>query len=335
MRILSKANHLLEQSKASSLDQNYYVCSVPNRQKLSMRLKRDFLINWRLYLIFLPVLVYFVIFNYLPMFGVTMAFQDFNAQKGFLGSEFVGMQNFVDFFTHPSFISILRNTFVISLLGLVVGMPSSIVFALLLNEVHLTKFKKTVQTISYMPYFVSIVVISGLVIEFVSTNGVITDLLVNLFRIKRENLLSTPKYFWGINLFSDIWQGLGYGAIIFIAAITNVSQELNEAAAIDGANRLRRVWHIVLPAITPTIVTMLVLRVGLLMTVGFDKILLLYNPSIFSTADVISTHVARMGIERMQYGYSAAVGLFNSVIGTVLLFASNFLSSKVTDNKVF
>lgn len=136
-------------------------------------------------------------------------------------------------------------------------------------------------------------------------------------------------------MFSDIWQGLGYGAIIFIAAITNVSQELNEAAAIDGANRLRRVWHIVLPAITPTIVTMLVLRVGLLMTVGFDKILLLYNPSIFSTADVISTHVARMGIERMQYGYSAAVGLFNSVIGTVLLFASNFLSSKVTDNKVF
>lgn len=296
--------------------------------------KRDFKMNWSLYLLFMPVLIYFVIFNYLPMFGITMAFQDFNAVKGFLGSEFVGFENFIDFFTSPDFFTVLRNTLVISLLGLGVGFPLSIILALLLNEIYFTKFKKVVQTISYLPYFVSMVVIAGLIIEFVSTNGIITDLFV-MFGFKRENLLQNPGYFWAINLLSDLWQGLGYGSIIFIAAITNVSQELNEAASIDGANRLHRVLHVTIPAIMPTIITMLVLRLGLLMTVGFDKILLLYNPSIYETADVISTHVARMGLERMQYGYAAAVGLFNSIVGTFLLITSNSISKKFSDNSVF
>lgn len=206
---------------------------------------------------------------------------------------------------------------------------------MLLNEIHFRRFKKTVQTISYMPYFVSMVVIAGLIIEFVSTNGFITNLLVTLFGIKRENLLLNPAYFWGINLFSDIWQGMGYGSIIYIAAITGVSHEQHEAAAIDGANRLQRVWHVTLPAIRPTIVTMLIMRLGTLMTVGFEKILLLYNPSIYSTADVISTHVTRMGLERMQYGYSAAVGLFNSLVGTLLLVVANSLSRKFADTSVY
>lgn len=296
--------------------------------------KRDFKMNWSLYLLFMPVLIYFIIFNYLPMFGITMAFQDFNAVKGFFGSEFIGFKNFIDFFTSPDFFTVLRNTLVISLLGLGIGFPLSIVLALLLNEIYFTKFKKVVQTISYLPYFVSMVVIAGLIIEFVSTNGIITDLFV-MIGFKRENLLQNPSYFWAINLLSDLWQGLGYGSIIFIAAITNVSQELNEAAAIDGANRLHRVLHVTLPAIMPTIITMLVLRLGLLMTVGFDKILLLYNPSIYETSDVISTHVARMGLERMQYGYAAAVGLFNSIVGTFLLITSNSISKKFSDSSVF
>ncbi|MDN5315119.1 MAG: putative aldouronate transport system permease protein [Clostridiales bacterium] len=296
--------------------------------------KRDFKMNWSLYLLFMPVLIYFIIFNYLPMFGITMAFQDFNAVKGFFGSEFIGFKNFIDFFTSPDFFTVLRNTLVISLLGLGIGFPLSIILALLLNEIYFTKFKKVVQTISYLPYFVSMVVIAGLIIEFVSTNGIITDLFV-MIGFKRENLLQNPSYFWAINLLSDLWQGLGYGSIIFIAAITNVSQELNEAAAIDGANRLHRVLHVTLPAIMPTIITMLVLRLGLLMTVGFDKILLLYNPSIYETSDVISTHVARMGLERMQYGYAAAVGLFNSIVGTFLLITSNSISKKFSDSSVF
>lgn len=297
--------------------------------------RSDLRLNWSVYLLFLPVLLYFIVFNYLPMFGVVMAFQDFNAVKGFLGSRFVGFDNFIAFFTHQSFWQILRNTVVISLLGLVVGMPASILFALLLNEIHLKLFKKTVQTISYLPYFVSVVVMAGLIIEFVSSNGFITNLLVKYFGFKRENLLLNPRYFWGINLLSDLWQGMGYGAIIYIAAITGVSQELIEAACIDGAGRLRRTWHITLPAIRPTIVTMLILRLGMVLTVGFDKILLLYNPTIYSTADVISTHVMRMGLERAQYGYSAAVGLFNSVVGTALLILSNAISRRISETSVY
>ena len=310
---------------------------IPRQKNLGPRTtwRNDFMMNWGVYLLFLPVLIYFIIFNYLPMFGVTMAFQNFKATRGFFGSEFVGLQNFIDFFTNPAFANILRNTLVISLLGIFISLPISILFALLLNEIHLNKFKKTVQTISYLPYFVSTVVIAGLIIEFVSSNGIITNLLVTIFGIKRENLLTNPAYFWGINLFSDIWQGMCYGAIVYIAAITGVSQELHEAAAIDGAGRLRRVWHITLPAIRPTIVTMLVLRMGMVMNVGFDKILLLYNPSIYETADVIATHVNRMGLERMQYGYSAAVGLFNSVVGTFLLILSNRISKKITDSSIF
>ena len=298
------------------------------------RLKRDMRMNWSVYLLFVPILVYFIVFSYLPMFGIVMAFQDFKPTLGFFKSEFVGFANFIKFFTDPEFIRILRNTLAISLLNLCINFPLTIVFALLLNEITRTKFKKVVQTISYLPYFISAVVICGLIIEFVSSNGVITDILVML-GFQRENLLQNPKYFWGIYVFSEIWQGLGYGSIIFIAAITGVSQELHEAAAIDGANRLKRVWHITLPSLLPVIITMLVLRIGMLMSVGFDKILLLYNPSIYETSDVISTHVARMGIERMQYGYSAAVGLFNSVVGTLLLLISNTLSKRLASTSVF
>lgn len=297
--------------------------------------KWDFRMNWSIYLLFVPILIYLIIFHYLPMFGIVMAFQDFNPVKGFFGSEFVGLKNFIDFFSNPSFLQILRNTLVISLMGIFLGMPASILLALLLNEIYLLKFKKVVQTISYMPYFVSTVVIAGLVIEFVSTNGVITNLLVSIFGIERQNLLTNAGYFWGINFFSDLWQGLGYGSIIYIAAISGVSQEQHEAAAIDGASRLKRVWHVTLPAIRPTIITMLVMRMGMVMTVGFDKILLLYNPSIYETADVVSTHVARMGLNRMQYSYSAAAGLFNSVIGTTLLIASNMLSRKLADTSIY
>jgi len=298
------------------------------------RLKRDMRMNWSVYLLFVPILVYFIVFSYLPMFGIVMAFQDFKPTLGFFKSEFVGFANFIKFFTDPEFVRILRNTLAISLLNLCINFPLTIVFALLLNEITRTKFKKVVQTISYLPYFISAVVICGLIIEFVSSNGVITDILVML-GFPRENLLQNPKYFWGIYVFSEIWQGLGYGSIIFIAAITGVSQELHEAAAIDGANRLKRVWHITLPSLLPVIITMLVLRIGMLMSVGFDKILLLYNPSIYETSDVISTHVARMGIERMQYGYSAAVGLFNSVVGTLLLLISNTLSKRLASTSVF
>lgn len=294
----------------------------------------DLKMNKWLYLLAVPIIIYFLVFNYAPMVGILMAFQDYKPAKGILGSNWVGLKNFIDFFSGPNFLTILRNTLVINLLGLGIGFPLSIIYALMLNELHLKYFKKAVQTIHYLPYFVSMVVLCGLIQEFCSTNGIVTDVLVALFHINRENLLQNPNYFWTINLFSDIWQGLGYGAIFFVAAITGVSQELHEAAAIDGAGRLQRAWHVTIPGIMPAIVTMLVLKCGMILQVGGDKILLLYNPSIYSTADVISTHVQRMGIEQMNYGYSTAVGLFNSVVGTVLLIGSNMISAKLTDTSI-
>lgn len=294
----------------------------------------DFKMNRWLYIMAVPIIVYFIVFNYAPMGGLLMAFQDYKPARGLLGSDWVGLKNFIDFFTSPNFTTVLRNTVVISLLGLAVGFPLSIIYALLLNELYLKFFKKAVQTIHYLPYFISMVVICGLILDFCSTNGIITNLLVSVFGIPRENLLQNPNYFWVINLISDIWQGLGYGAIFFVASISGVSHELHEAAAIDGAGRLKRAWNVTIPGIMPAIVTMLVLKCGMIMQVGGDKILLLYNPSIFSTADVISTHVQRMGIEQMNYGYSTAVGLFNSVVGTALLIISNKVSSKLTDTSV-
>lgn len=297
--------------------------------------KRDFTKNKSLYFLAVPLILYFLIFNYGPMFGLVMAFQDFKPAKGIFGSEFVGFGNFISFFTSPNFFTVLRNTFVISALGLFIGFPLSIVFALLINEIHVKWFKKSIQTISYMPYFVSTIVLCGLIIEFCSSRGLVTNLLVSLGVLERQNLLQNPNYFWAINLISDEWQGLGYGSIVFIAAITNVSGELHEAAAIDGANRLQRVWHITLPGIKPMVVTMLILKCGTLLTVGFDKILNLYNSSIYSTADVISTYVQRVGLNGGQYGYATAVGLFNSVVNLVLLLIANYVSSKYAEQSLF
>lgn len=291
--------------------------------------------NWRLYILALPIIAFFAVFNYAPMFGMVMAFQNYKPAKGIFGSEWVGFKNFIDFFTAPTAFQIIRNTFVISFLGLAIGFPVGILFALLINEIHTRWFKKTVQTISYMPYFVTTIVICGLVLDFCSSNGIITNALVGMGLIKRQNLLTNPHYFWAINLLSDIWQGTGYGSIVFIAAISSVSSELEEAAAIDGANRLQRVWHITLPGIMPMIITMLIMKCGMLMTVGFDKILNLYNTSIYETADVISTYVMRMGINGAKYGYSTAVGLFNSVVNTVLLLLANWVSAKVADQSLF
>jgi len=297
--------------------------------------KHDIGMNWTLYLLFLPVFIYFFVFSYLPMFGIVMAFQDFRPAAGFFGSDWVGLRHFVDFFTGPTFWQILRNTFVISSLSIFVGMFASVVFALLLNEIKYSGLKRVYQTMSYMPHFISAVVVAGLIIEFTSSHGIVTTFLVNTFGMSRQNMLTNPNFFWGINLSADLWQGIGAGSIIFLATLGNVSQEHQEAAAIDGANRFQRVWHITLPAIAPVIATMITLNMGRAMSVGADRILLIYNPSIFSTADVIATHVARMGVFGMQFSYAAAVGIFNSIIGITLLLLSNKASKKLADSSIF
>ncbi len=287
-----------------------------------------------LYIMALPVALYYILFRYIPMFGVVMAFQKFNIAKGIFGSPWVGLDNFVTFFNSYYFVRLLRNTFLISITDLVFNFPAPIIFALLLNEVSTKWFKKTVQTISYMPYFVSVVVLCGLVIDFCKAGGVISNIAAILLG-ESINLLGKPEYFRAIFVGSNIWQGLGYGSIVYIAALTSVDQELYEAAVIDGAGRWKQTIHITIPSIMPTIIILLILRMGSILDVGYEKVMLLYNPATYETADVISTFVYRKGFVDYDYSYSTAVGLFNSVINLVLLTLTNYISRKAGEISLF
>ena len=290
--------------------------------------------NKGLYIILIPVLLYFAIFAYLPMFGLVMAFENYTPKGGFLGSQFVGFKPFADFFGSVYFGRLIRNTLLISILNLVVGFPAPIIFALLLNEVSNKFFKKTVQTVSYLPYFISLVIVCGLVADFTASDGPITELIVALGG-KRMNYLGQPEYFRSIYVLSDLWQGIGFSSIIYLAALAGIDQELYEAAQIDGAGHISRLIHITLPGISSTIITLLILRMGTMFAVGYEKIILLYSNNTFETADVISSYVYRKGLLEQNYSYSAAVGLFNSVINTALLIISNKISKKYSETSLF
>ena len=290
--------------------------------------------NKGLYIILIPVLLWFVIFAYLPMFGLVMAFENYTPKGGFLGSQFVGLKHFIDFFGSVYFGRLIRNTLAISVLNLVVGFPAPIIFALLLNEIASKVFKKTIQTVSYLPYFISLVIVCGLIADFTASDGPITDLIVALGG-QRMNYLGQPEYFRTIYVLSDLWQGIGFSSIIYLAALAGIDQELYEAAQIDGAGHISRLIHITIPGIMTTIITLLILRMGTMFAVGYEKIILLYSNNTFETADVISSYVYRKGLLEQNYSYSAAVGLFNSVINTVLLIISNTLSRKFTETSLF
>ncbi|MDR2749974.1 MAG: ABC transporter permease subunit [Clostridiales bacterium] len=310
---------------------------IASRPKASSKLeliKRDFRVNKGIYLILAPVLLYFIIFNYLPMFGIVIAFQDFVPRKGVFGSDWVGLSNFLDFFKSVYFGRLLRNTFLMSFYDLLWGFPMPIILALLLNEIKNGLFKRSVQTLSYMPYFISTVVIAKMISDFTQSNGAITDLLV-FFGGNRVNMLGESNFFRSIFVGSNIWQGIGFGSIIYLAALSGVDQELYEAAVLDGANRWKQTVHITMPGIAPTIIIMLILRIGTLLYVGFDKIILLYGPSTYETADVISSFVFRKGLIEANYGYSAAVGLFNSVVNLALLITANKISRRYSETSLF
>jgi putative aldouronate transport system permease protein len=287
-----------------------------------------------LYIMALPVILYFVLFRYIPLIGTVMAFQRFNIAKGIFGSPWIGFYNFITFFKSYYFFRLVRNTVLISLMDLVFNFPAPIIFALLLNEVTKKSFKKTIQTISYMPYFVSVVVLCGLVIDFCKAGGVVSN-MASVFLKEQVNLLSVPANFRPIFVMSNIWQGLGYGSIVYIAALTNVDQQLYEAAVIDGANRWKQTLHVTFPSILPTIIVLFILRMGTILDVGYEKVMLLYNPATYETADVISTFVYRKGFIDYNYGYSTAVGLFNSVINLGLLSLTNLISRKVNEVSLF
>ena len=298
-------------------------------------LKIDFLRNKVIYIMCIPIVVWYIIFHYIPMAGIVMAFQKYTPALGISGSPWVGLDNFVRFFTGPYFGRLLRNTTVIGVLDVIFGFPAPIIFALLLNEVRGKLYKKTIQTVSYMPYFISMVVVCGLIVDFTQSGGLISNVVAKLTGTTVENLLANPSNYWAIHIASNIWQGMGYGSIIYIAALASVDQELYEAAVLDGASRWQRCIHITIPSIMPTIMIMLILRMGSILQVGADKILLLYTPATYETADVISTYIYRCGLQQYDYGFSTAVGLFNSVIGTAFLLTTNAISRKFTESSLF
>ena len=301
-----------------------------------LELKRDWRMNKGLYLLIIPVVVYLIIFNYVPMAGIVLGFERFTPKNGVYMSEWVGLKHFTTFFSSVFFVRVLKNTLILSLYSVIFGFPAPIIFALLLNELDNEYYKKVIQVVSYMPNFISTVVISGIIIDFVASDGVITDMLVKVGFLKEaKNLLSVPQYFRTIMVLTDLWQQVGFGSILFLAALTGIDQELYEAAVIDGANRWKQTMHVTIPGIMPTVVIMLIMRIGGLMNANQEKILLLYNPLIYETSDVIGTFVYRKGLLEADYGYSTAVGLFNSVVNVILLFIANGVSRKYSETSLF
>ncbi|WP_129724921.1 ABC transporter permease [Xylanivirga thermophila] len=297
-------------------------------------IKKDFIKNRYVYLMALPILAYYIIFCYIPMYGVTIAFKDFSIKLGILKSPWAGFKYFKDFFNSYYCLRVIKNTLLLNLYDLLWGFPAPIILALLLNELRNQKFKRCVQTVTYLPHFVSMVVICGIIIEFVSTDGLI-NVLLSYLGIEPSNMLTRPELFRTIYISSGIWQGIGWGSIIYLAALTGIDPALYEAATIDGAGRWKQTLHVTLPGIAPTIIILLILRLGSMMSVGFEKILLLYNPMTYETADVISTYVYRKGLLDFDYSYSAAVGLFNSIINFLLLIIANTLSRKLTEESLW
>lgn len=293
-------------------------------------LGRDLVKNKWKYLMFLPVLIFYIIFFYVPMYGAIIAFKDFSPSLGIMDSPWVGFQHFTDFFTNYYFYRILKNTFVISVAGLIFGFPVPILFALLINEVKSKRYAKLIQSVSYLPHFISLVVVCGMIKEFTMDTGFINDIIA-FFGGPRVSMLNNASYFVPVYIVSNIWQEAGWCSIIYIAALSGVDGQLYEAAVIDGAGRIRQTLAITLPSILPTIMIMLVLQVGNILNVGFEKIILLYNPSTYETADTISTYVYRQGLREMNWSYSTAVGLFNSIVNFIFLMAANYFSKKTTD----
>lgn len=305
------------------------------RENFGVRLSRDMRRNWILYVMILPVVVYYILFSYIPMAGIQLAFKDYNVKKGIWGSDWIGLEHFLRFFRSYNFWLLLRNTIGISLYSLLAGFPIPILFALLLNYLRSTKLKKAIQMVSYAPYFISTVVMCGIVIIFLNEDTGIINQLIRLLGGEGKAFLSDPDWFQSIYVWSGVWQSMGFSSIIYVSALSGVDMQLHEAAIMDGATKLQRIWHIDLPGIKPTIMMLLILQMGSLMNVGFEKVYLLQNSLNMSTSDVISTYVYRVGLVQSDYGYSTAVGLFNSVINMILLVTANFMSKRITEESLF
>lgn len=307
----------------------YKRTSVSRKKSYGVRLAENILSQWQLYVMFLPAAAFYILFGYRPMYGALIAFKNYSPQMGIMGSEWVGMKHFTDFIGNPYFIRTLLNTLRISISFLVFSFPIPIILALLINELRSKLYSRVVQTMSYIPHFISLVVVCGIIKDFTKQDGIITQLFT-YFGFPNITMLNEPGLFTPIFVVSGIWQSMGWDSIVFLAALTSIDQELYEAARLDGAGRLRQIWHISIRGIMATIIILFVLRIGGIMNIGYEKIMLLYNPAIYSKADVINTYVFRRGIIESSYSFSAAVGIFNSVINCFLLLAANYFSKRIT-----
>lgn len=290
--------------------------------------------DWEVYLMALPVIAFYLIFCYYPMYGALIAFQDYIPGNGFIAGPWVGLKHFIDFIQSADFWRLLRNTLSISIASLVVGFPAPIILALLINEIRQNKYKRVVQSITYIPHFISLVVVCGMIKDFVGNEGIITNMFAGL-RGTDADMLTDPKLFMPIHVISGIWQEVGWGSIIYLSALSGVDPTLYEAAQIDGAGKWKQLLNVTIPGILPTIVIMLVMKIGGLLSVGYEKIILLYNPLIYETADVISAYVYRMGFEGQQWSYTSAIGIFNSVINFTLIILANQVSKKLTETSLW
>ena len=297
-------------------------------------IQRDFRFNKYKYLMVLPVIIYLILFCYKPMYGVIIAFQRYRPGLGIEGSPWIGLDNFVRFFKDINFWRVLRNTFSISFLNILFTFPAPILLALLLNEVKCSWFKRTVQTVSYLPHFIAMVVVCGLVNQFCQSDGLINDIIA-FFGGERANLMIKQNMFYPIYIISGIWKEIGWSSIIYLAALAGIDQQQYEAAKMDGANRLQQMFYITLPGLMPTISMLLVLKLGQVLNIGMEKILLLYNEMTYDVADVISTYVYRKGLIDADYSYSTAIGLFNAVVNIVFLLAANKISKKMGQSGLF
>ncbi|ALA52301.1 sugar ABC transporter permease [Shouchella clausii] len=312
---------------------NAHVLTGTKMRKLT-RLRTVIRKDWQLYSLLLLPLIYLIIFKYGPMIGNVIAFRRFVPGGHLFGEEWVGFHYFKMFIHDPTFWKVFTNTLMLGGLTLLICFPMPIIFALLLNEIKAKKFKKFVQTASYLPHFLSIVIVAGMILQLTALNGSI-NVIVEFFTGEKINFIQQAEWFRTIYITSDIWQGMGWGAILYLAALTTIDDSLYEAAKIDGANRWKQTLHITIPGILPTIITLLILNIGSFLAVGFEKILLIYNPLTYETSDVISTYLYRVGLESSNFSYATAIGLFESIIGLVLILTANGISRKLTERSLW
>lgn len=311
----------LEVSKLSSQKKN----------KAWIDIKKD----WDLYLLLVPGLITLFIFKYTPMYGLIIAFQDFNIFSGITGSEWVGLANFRKLFSSPEFLNVFRNTLIISVSKIIFLFPLPIILAILLNEIKNLIFKKSVQTVIYLPHFISWVIVSGLFMNLLSVNGGIVNTIISKFGGQPIAFFMEPSKFRPLLVITEGWKEVGWGTIVYLAAITGIEQEQYEAAKIDGANKLQQIFSITIPGIAPTIVLMFILRLGSVLEAGTEQIIVMYNAVVYNVSDVIGTYVFRVGLGTSDYSFSTAVGLFNSVVSFMLVVGGNYLCKKFLDKSIW